>query len=89
MRTNEIFYGTIAEFADGACAVIPDFIANSGMARAYVYLMGDAITLTDDAIFRDASERVKETLANIHAANSKNRRLTETAYEIALADLVK
>jgi hypothetical protein len=51
--------------------------------------MGDTVTLTDDAIFKDASERVKETLADIYAANAKNRRLTETAYEIVLADLVK
>ena len=34
---NEIFYGPIAEHADGKVSVIPDFIANCGMARVFAY----------------------------------------------------
>ena len=35
----EIFYGEIAESVDERIAVIPDFIANCGMARVFAYLM--------------------------------------------------
>ncbi len=34
---EEIFLGTIANYADDQVAVIPDFIANCGMARVFAY----------------------------------------------------
>ena len=41
------------EFADNNCSVIPDFIANCGMARVFRYLMNDETPITDEAIFHD------------------------------------
>lgn len=35
----EIFFGPIAEYTDNKVALIPDFIANCGMARVFAYLM--------------------------------------------------
>jgi hypothetical protein len=55
----EIFYGPIAEHADGKLSVIPDFIANCGMARVFAYCMQYGAELTDKAIFdgRERSDR--------------------------------
>ena len=36
---NEIFMGKISKYADENISVIPDFIANCGMARVFAYLM--------------------------------------------------
>ena len=37
----EIFFGPIADKADNNLTVIPDFISNCGMARAFSYFMQD------------------------------------------------
>ena len=51
----EIFFGPTGEFADQHTAVIPDFIANCGMARVFAYLMETGAEITDQAIFADTS----------------------------------
>lgn len=84
---DAIFYGPIAQFADEACAVIPDFIANCGMARTYGYLMEDNAVVTDRAIFDDTSRTVAAALQNTWKRNSSKVRLTETALAIALEQL--
>jgi glutamate dehydrogenase/leucine dehydrogenase len=66
---DAIFYGPIAQFADEACTVIPDFIANYGMARTYGYLMEDNAVVTDRAIFDDTSRTVAAALQNIWKRN--------------------
>ena len=38
---REIFFGPISKSADERISVIPDFIANCGMARAFSYFMQD------------------------------------------------
>jgi len=84
----EIFYGSIAEEADEKCAVIPDFISNCGMARVFGYLMGDDAQVEQKAIFDDASTTIKHALRATHAKNPTKTKLTKTAYEIALAQLL-
>jgi len=85
---EEIFFGDISEWADNNCAVIPDFISNCGMARVFGYLMGDDVTLTDRAIFKDVSDIIKDALVNTHNRRSETNLLTSTAYEIALDQLM-
>ena len=58
----ENFYGAIAEYTDDRISVIPDFIANCGMARVFAYLMERKSALTDKAIFEDVSQRVNRAL---------------------------
>jgi glutamate dehydrogenase/leucine dehydrogenase len=82
-----IFYGPIAQFADNVCAVVPDFIANSGMARTYFYLQGNGADLTDRAIFDDISHSITAALRNAWKRNSSKVRLAETALTIALEQL--
>ena len=84
-----IFYGPIAEKADRHMAVIPDFIANCGMARVFAYLMGDAdVDLSDAAIFQDTSATIRRALEATHARNPDRTELTATAFAIALEQLV-
>jgi glutamate dehydrogenase/leucine dehydrogenase len=86
---EQIFYGPIAEKADQRMAVIPDFIANCGMARVFAYLMEDAdVDLSDAAIFQDTSKTIRRALEATHARNSERTELTATAFAIALEKLV-
>ncbi len=83
----EIFYGAIAEHADGLAAVIPDFIANCGMARVFAYCMRPGSELTDRAIFEDVSHTIARALEETHARHAARTHLTRTAFEIQLARL--
>ncbi len=84
---KEIFYGPIAEHADGKVGVIPDFIANCGMARVFAYCMLYGADLSDKAIFHDVSSTIGNALEKVHARNAGHTYLTRTAFEIALAQL--
>ncbi|HVN95930.1 MAG TPA: Glu/Leu/Phe/Val dehydrogenase dimerization domain-containing protein [Syntrophorhabdaceae bacterium] len=79
-----IFYGSIAQFADARAAVIPDFIANCGMARTFCYLQGDNVVMSDRAIFDDVSKTVRIALEKTCKRNPSRVRLTETALAVAL-----
>ncbi|MFN6115944.1 MAG: amino acid dehydrogenase, partial [Flavobacteriales bacterium] len=84
---TEIFYGPIGEKADGEVSVIPDFIANCGMARVFAYCMQPGNALTDMAIFEDVSNVIGKALEDCHVRNASRTQLTRTAFEIALAKL--
>ncbi|HCX58981.1 MAG TPA: amino acid dehydrogenase, partial [Sphingobacterium sp.] len=86
---QEIFYGPVMEFADQHVAVIPDFIANCGMARVFAYLMQPNIEISDDAIFSDVSSVIFEALKKIRTVSSKKTHISSRAYEIALKQLVE
>ena len=86
---SEIFYGPISEKADQSCAVIPDFIANCGMARVFGYLMGDGeVQLDDEHIFGDTSRCIQAALERCHARNPERTGLSSTALYIALEQIV-
>lgn len=82
-----IFYGPIAEHADGRTGLIPDFIANCGMARVFAYCMQPGSPLSDRAIFTDVSDTIARALERTHARNPEKNHLTRTAFEIALDQL--
>ncbi|MBK9479199.1 MAG: amino acid dehydrogenase [Bacteroidetes bacterium] len=85
---SEIFFGPIAEYADSKVSLIPDFIANCGMARVFSYLMGEDVMLTDKAIFDDTSTCIHNALRKTFIKNSTKKIITQTAFEIALKQLV-
>lgn len=86
---REIFHGPIADKADKACAVIPDFIANCGMARVFAYLMGDGeVDMTDAGIFNDTSGCIRAALERCHARSPEPTGLSSTAMSIALEQLL-
>ncbi len=89
-QDEEIFYGPIAEYVDQHAALITDFISNCGMARTFAYLMDPEHDkkITDDEIFRDASKTIEQALMKIHEKNNEKTRLAETAFKIALTQLI-
>jgi len=85
----EIFFGSIAEQADESLSLIPDFIANCGMARVFAYLMSQDLSKLDDhEIFEDTSKTIYDALKEAHDINPSTRGLAKTAFEIALNQLI-
>ena len=84
----EIFFGKTGEYTDEKVSVLPDFIANCGMARVFAYLMQANIKMTDSAIFADTSVIIREALKKSYAANNSKTNIAKTAFEIALNQLI-
>lgn len=85
---EEIFFGPIMEDTDKKVSLIPDFISNCGMARVFAYFMERRVEMTDDAIFEDTSEIIKKALQNTFKKSAAKTRISETAFEIALKQLI-
>lgn len=87
---EEIFLGKVANFADDKVAVIPDYIANCGMARLFAYcMMNEEVDLSDEAIFKDTSKIIWQSLMRLHQFNPKHQNLLKKGLEMALVTLVK
>jgi glutamate dehydrogenase/leucine dehydrogenase len=85
----EIFMGPTALHADSLMAVIPDFVANCGMARTFAYLMEGDGALTDEAIFTDISETIRKALEDIRQLDpSSGKQLWDRGLQIALKKLM-
>jgi glutamate dehydrogenase/leucine dehydrogenase len=86
---SAIFYGPIAEYADTRVSVIPDFIANCGMARVFAYLMSNGdVDMSDKGIFTDTSATIEKALKATYERSSSKQNITATAFEIALKKLM-
>jgi glutamate dehydrogenase/leucine dehydrogenase len=83
-----IFFGPTGEWADAHCAVIPDFIANCGMARVFAYLMETGAEITDQAIFSDTSRIIEAALARTYRQSSEPMGIAQRSFEMALRQLV-
>ncbi|MEM9895479.1 MAG: amino acid dehydrogenase, partial [Bacteroidota bacterium] len=86
----EIFYGPIAEYVDSKVALLPDFIANCGMARTFAYLMDPEReeVITDADIFNDTSSTIEKALLEVREQNKTSARLAQSAFSIALNKLI-
>ncbi len=78
------FFGEIAEYADNQLSVIPDFIANCGMARVFAYMMQDDAEVSDQAIFDDVSSTVKSALIEVCEGGNKCTQIARSVYQLAL-----
>lgn len=85
---KEIFLGPISTYADNNMAVIPDFIANCGMARVFAYLMKEDAEVNDLAILKDVSDVIHKTMMRLHQFNPKTTGLSQKGLELSLTDLV-
>lgn len=85
---DEIFFGPTMAFADSKVSLIPDFIANCGMARVFAYFMERKVQMTDEAIFNDTSQTIKKSILRILEQNKTKKNLSKTAFEIALKQLI-
>jgi glutamate dehydrogenase/leucine dehydrogenase len=84
-----VFFGPTALFADQQLSLIPDFIANCGMARVFAYLMQPDAAVTDEAIFSDVSDTIRRALEKVHNFNPMPTNIAASALEIALNKLMK
>lgn len=84
----EIFFGPTGLYADRNFSVIPDFIANCGMARVFAYFMENEVSMEDEAIFSDISSTIKAALQRTHSANSAKTGIAQTSFEQALTQLL-
>ena len=85
---KEIFFGPIMEHTDAKVSLIPDFISNCGMARVFAYFMERKVQMTDDAIFNDTSNTIRNAIQNTYDQNSSSKNISATAFEIALKQLL-
>ncbi|HET8753474.1 MAG TPA: Glu/Leu/Phe/Val dehydrogenase dimerization domain-containing protein [Salinimicrobium sp.] len=85
---KEIFFGPIMEYTDERTSLIPDFISNCGMARVFAYFMENRVEMTDEAIFNDISNTIRNAIQKTHEQNKTKKNISKTAFEIALKQLV-
>ncbi|MEP7195782.1 MAG: Glu/Leu/Phe/Val dehydrogenase dimerization domain-containing protein [Saprospiraceae bacterium] len=71
---SKILYGDTSQLVDSKISLIPDFVANCGMARVFAYLMQENIEISEKAIFEDVSILIKSSLSTIYS-NSESDKL--------------
>jgi hypothetical protein len=84
---DDVFFGPTAKYVDEKIAVIPDFIANCGMARVFAYLMQPDVAMTDHAIFSDASQTIRKALDEVLKINASPNNISSNALYLALKKL--
>lgn len=84
---DEVFFGPTASYADEHTGVIPDFIANCGMARVFAYLMQPDARMTDAAIFDDTSAIIRQSLEDVIKNNASPNKISSRALYLALKKL--
>ena len=86
---KEIFFGKIADNVDDSIALIPDFIANLGIARVFAYLMSnDLDELEDEEIFKDIRNTIDVALNATHEINKNTTKIAKKSFEIILNKLI-
>ncbi len=86
---KEIFMGPILSEIDSKIAVLPDFIANCGMARVFAYLMENEGEITDELLFEDTSDIIKNALLKTFELCPNGLNLTENSLNLAIQKLQK
>ncbi len=84
---DDVFFGPTARYTDAHTALIPDFIANCGMARVFAYLMQPEAPMTDEAIFKDASQTIRRALEEIIKKHPVPNNISSNALYLALKRL--
>lgn len=85
---KEIFFGPIMEYVDEKISLVPDFISNCGMARAFAYFMESRVPMNDTKVFEDASNTIKKAIENVYANHQQKTNFSAAAFENALKQLV-
>ena len=85
---DDVFFGDTAKKTDDEISLIPDFIANCGMARVFAYLMQPDVPVTDAAVFSDTSLVIKKALKEVYNHNAQPKKISATALGIALQKLL-
>jgi glutamate dehydrogenase/leucine dehydrogenase len=85
----EIFFGPTGLYADEKFSIIPDFIANCGMARVFAYFMESEVAMDDAAVFGDISKVIRRALEKTKKVNAAKTKIAQASFEIALKELVR
>lgn len=83
-----VFFGPTAVWADEHISLIPDFIANCGMARVFAYFMQADVEMTDEAIFADVSDTIRKALMDVQAYHPSPNGIATAALNSALQRLM-
>jgi len=84
-----VFFGPTAVWTDQQLSLIPDFIANCGMARVFAYFMKAEAEMTDEAIFSDVSATIRGALEQLKEQYPDNsNRIASNALSDALQHLM-
>lgn len=84
----EIFFGPTGLYADQKFSVLPDFIANCGMARVFAYFMEAEVSMEDHDIFNDISTTIRKALVRTKKVNEGKTGIAQASFEIALKQLI-
>lgn len=84
----EIFFGPTGLYADQKFSVIPDFIANCGMARVFAHFMESEVSMDDQSIFEDISKTIRKALEKSRQINPAKTGIAQASFETALKQLV-
>jgi glutamate dehydrogenase/leucine dehydrogenase len=84
----EIFFGPTGLYADQKFSVLPDFIANCGMARVFAFFMESEVKMEDAAIFQDIAQTIRKALDRTYAVNKGKTGIAQASFEISLRQLV-
>lgn len=85
---DEVFFGPTARYTDEKISIIPDFIANCGMARVFAYLMQAHADMSDKAIFEDVSNTIAKAIEAVKLKNPSDKGISTAALTIALEKLM-
>lgn len=77
---------TLQREADKAFAIIPDFIANCGMARTFAYLMGAGSKIDEKSILADSGGRIDAAMDKLLAGHNKPSGLLERGYGVFIPE---
>ena len=58
------------------------------MARVFAYFMESRVQFTDESVFLDVSNTIKNALKKAHELNPDKKNISAAAFEIALKQLV-
>jgi glutamate dehydrogenase/leucine dehydrogenase len=84
----EIFFGPTGLYADQKFSVLPDFIANCGMARVFAYFMENEVKMDDAAIFEDIGSIIRRALEKTYAVNKEKTGIAQASFQLSLEQLV-
>lgn len=76
-----IIYGDVSRELDECLAILPDFIANCGVARLFSFLMSNDGPVKEEEVFNDVNEVVGQAVQKILETAKKPRNLIATALE--------
>ncbi len=84
---DKVFFGETADYTDNRITVIPDFVANCGMARVFAYLMKSNVGMTDFEIFDDVSMVIKDFINKLRQDNPEMTQLTKRSISLILSKI--